>query len=628
MVINHHTYGIVLDMIGGEPFMNVDVMDFIVDYFIQQCYERDHIWLTNFRVGISTNGLLYFEPKVQAFLNKYASFISMNVTIDGPKQVHDACRIDLNGQGSFDRAIAAWEHWFKTIGTNPMDTKVTIAPENLLYIEDVFDFFLSRGCKTIHANPVFEHKWTVEEAQDYYMILLKLATKLLMVEGASSSLFSEYKGKPLLSTDTQNWCGGTGAMLAFDPQGRAYPCLRYMSSSLGPERAPIIIGDTNGVYNKPEYKKFYDDMQKVTRQSQSTDECINCPIASGCAWCFPAGTKINTPNGLKNIEDLHIYDYVIDMNGDTQMITANTGRLANDLVTVRATGFMPINVTSEHPFYCQPVVKRVNNRPVYGEPQWIAAKDLKTSDRIALFIPQLGDKEVNPCFAYVIGRYIGDGWKTKSNRIIHPYRYYICTAFDEQEEFESFLNQSGIKYTKTKNRTVEEYNLNITDNGYMVKLLDDCGENAKTKHIPREVWSWNKKSVEALLKGYFDADGSIQDDVQRFTSVSYELILNICELVRAVYHKAPNITFRKSPGKTIIEGREVNNSDSYEGRFLLVEPKKHFYEYDEKNNIIWTNIKSGPEPLKEVYVYNLTVENTHSYIANGAIVHNCSAWNY
>ena len=209
----------------------------------------------------------------------------MNVTIDGPKQVHDACRIDLNGQGSFDRAIAAWEHWFKTIGTNPMDTKVTIAPENLLYIEDVFDFFLSRGCKTIHANPVFEHKWTVEEAQDYYMILLKLATKLLMVEGASSSLFSEYKGKPLLSTDTQNWCGGTGAMLAFDPQGRAYPCLRYMSSSLGPERAPIIIGDTNGVYNKPEYKKFYDDMQKVTRQSQSTGECINCPVASGCAWC-------------------------------------------------------------------------------------------------------------------------------------------------------------------------------------------------------------------------------------------------------------------------------------------------------------------------------------------------------
>lgn len=627
-VINHHTYGIILDFIGGEPFMNVEVMDCIVDYFIEQCLEKDHIWLTNFRISISTNGVLYFQPQVQHFIQKYKNLLSMNVTIDGPKKVHDLCRVDYDGNGSFDKAMAAWEHWYHTIGTNPLDTKVTISPENLELMEDIFDFFLSKGCKTIHANPVFEHKWTIEEAQLYYCILIRLAERLLQTEGAESSLFSENRGRPLLSTDTWNWCGGTSAMLAFDPEGKAYPCLRYMSSSLGTDREPIIIGNTDGIYNTPETKAIYDDMQKVTRQSQSTQECIDCPIAAGCAWCFPAGTKINTPSGLKSIEDLHIYDYVIDMNGDTQMITANTGRLANDLVIVRAAGFMPINVTSEHPFYCRPVIKRVNNRPVYGEPQWIAAKDLKTSDRIALFVPQLGNKEINPCFAYVIGRYIGDGWKTKSNRMAHPYRYYICTAFDEQEEFESFLNQSGIKYTKTKNRTVEEYNLNITDNEYMVKLLDDCGENAKTKHIPREVWSWNKESVEALLKGYFDADGSIQDDVQRFTSVSYELILNVCELVRAVYHKAPNITFRKSPGKTIIEGREVNNSDSYEGRFLLTEPKKHFYEFDEKNNIIWTNIKSGPEPLKEIYVYNLTVENTHSYIANGAIVHNCSAWNY
>lgn len=34
MVINHHTHGIVLDMIGGEPFMNVEVMDYITEYFI------------------------------------------------------------------------------------------------------------------------------------------------------------------------------------------------------------------------------------------------------------------------------------------------------------------------------------------------------------------------------------------------------------------------------------------------------------------------------------------------------------------------------------------------------------------------------------------------------------------
>jgi hypothetical protein len=49
-------------------------------------------------------------------------------------------------------------------------------------------------------------------------------------------------------------------MLAFDPEGNAYPCLRYMPSSLGSDCPPIIIGNTDGVYNTSEYKAIYDDM--------------------------------------------------------------------------------------------------------------------------------------------------------------------------------------------------------------------------------------------------------------------------------------------------------------------------------------------------------------------------------
>lgn len=284
-VINHHTYGIILDFIGGEPFMNIDVISFTTEYFIQECLRRDHIWLTNFRVSMSSNGLLYFEPKVQEYLHKYKNFVSLNITIDGPKEIHDTCRKDFSGEGSFDRSIKAWEHWYHEVRVNTPDTKVTIAPENLSQLESTFDFFLANGCTTIHANPIFEHPWTIREASEYYHILIRLADKLLKVEGAESSLFSDFKGKPLSPDDTNNYCGGTAAMLAFDPEGKAYPCLRYMASSLSPERKPIIIGDTHGIYNTPEYKAIYDDMKAVTRQSQSLQECLDCPVASGCAWC-------------------------------------------------------------------------------------------------------------------------------------------------------------------------------------------------------------------------------------------------------------------------------------------------------------------------------------------------------
>ena len=292
MVINHHTYGIILDFIGGEPFMNVPVIAHSIDYFIQKCVEKDHIWLTNFRVSMSSNGVLYFQPEVQEFLNKYKQFISLNITIDGPKEVHDLCRVDYDNNGSFDRAIAAWDDWFKHSDISRIGTKVTIAPENLPYMNTIFDFFIKRGCRSIHANPIFEHEWTIEEAKTYYKVLIQLADRLLNDSTINTSLFREFIGKPLSSRETNNYCGGTSAMLAFDPYGNAYPCLRYMASSLGPERKPIVIGDVNGIYNTPEYKAIYEDMKKVTRQSQSDQECLDCPVASGCAWCSAANYAI------------------------------------------------------------------------------------------------------------------------------------------------------------------------------------------------------------------------------------------------------------------------------------------------------------------------------------------------
>ena len=282
-VINHHTKGIILDFIGGEPLMNVPVMSYGTEYFIEQCIERQHIWLTNFRVSISSNGILYFEKEFQDYLNKFGQFISLNITIDGPKQLHDSCRVDYDGNGSFDRVLAAFEDYTKRYYNIP--TKVTIAPENLPYLNEIIDFFLEHNCTVINANPIYEHKWTIEESQVYYQQLKLLADKLLNNPQITSSLFNEQFGIPKLSTDNSNWCGGTGAMLAFDYQGLAYPCLRYMSSSLGEDREPIIIGNTQNIYITNKDKQTYEQLKQITRRSQSTDECFNCSIATGCSWC-------------------------------------------------------------------------------------------------------------------------------------------------------------------------------------------------------------------------------------------------------------------------------------------------------------------------------------------------------
>ena len=69
------------------------------------------------------------------------------------------------------------------------------------------------------------------------------------------AFFNENNYKPMDSADTQNWCGGTGAMIACDRDGKLYPCLRYMESSLGTSIKPLIIGDVDtGIYKTAEAK--------------------------------------------------------------------------------------------------------------------------------------------------------------------------------------------------------------------------------------------------------------------------------------------------------------------------------------------------------------------------------------
>ena len=283
-VINHHSHGIILDFIGGEPMMNIDVIQYGSEYFINECVKRNHEWLTNFRFSMSSNGLLYFDEKVQKYLRQFAQFLSLTITIDGPKELHDACRKDFDGNGSFDRSMHAYRTLRDNYGIHP-NTKVTIAPENLPYLNQIINFFVTEQSDEIHANPIYEHKWTLQEGQLYYKQLKELANNLLENPNFSTTLFSDIIGQPILSTELQNWCGGTGEMLAFDPDGIAYPCLRYMESSLGSDQPPIIIGSVNGVYQTEEEKEIQTRLKNITRRTQSTDECFNCHIASGCAWC-------------------------------------------------------------------------------------------------------------------------------------------------------------------------------------------------------------------------------------------------------------------------------------------------------------------------------------------------------
>ncbi|MEG1562287.1 MAG: radical SAM peptide maturase, CXXX-repeat target family [Bacteroides sp.] len=279
---------VIIEFIGGEPFLAIELIDKITDYFISQMIEKQHPWATRYMISISSNGVLYFEPKVQAYIKKHFHHLSFNISIDGNKELHDACRIFPNGSGSYDIAMRGVRH-FTDVLHGRMGSKMTLAPENVRYTADAVKGLIESGYTEINLNCVYEKGWEQEHATILYYQLKELADYIIgnnLQDEVFVAMFQEFLGLPIPETDLQNWCGGLGYMISVDYKGDIFPCIRYMESSLGTEIEPIIIGNVyEGIMATKKQCDWVNCMNCVNRRTESSDECFNCPIARGCAWC-------------------------------------------------------------------------------------------------------------------------------------------------------------------------------------------------------------------------------------------------------------------------------------------------------------------------------------------------------
>lgn len=278
---------VIIEFIGGEPFMEIDLMDQIADYFLKEARRLAHPWAELHCFSVCSNGVLYFEPEVQRFLLKHRNHMSFSVTIDGNKELHDSCRIFPDGKPSYDIAVAAAMDWidkgFK------MGSKITIAPGNISYVYQAITHMIELGYDEINANCVYEEGWEAYHATTLYYEMKRIADHLLdnnLDEEIYISLFEENMFHPMDESENNNWCGGDANMLCIDPDGNYSVCIRYLPSSLGDEQPPIYIGNVDrGLVQTEEEIQTVKCMSCITRRSQSTDECFYCPIATGCSWC-------------------------------------------------------------------------------------------------------------------------------------------------------------------------------------------------------------------------------------------------------------------------------------------------------------------------------------------------------
>lgn len=275
---------VIWDFIGGEPFLEIDLIDRICDYIKTEMYRRGHHWFNSYRFSFSTNGINYDSTKVQKFIDKNKGHLSVGITIDGTKRKHDLNRIwkgDVTEKGSYDdvvRNIPLWRTQFPGAGT-----KVTISSADIPFIKESVLHLYSLDIHEVNINVVFEDIWNEGDDRLFEQQLIELANEIIAKEFYRDfvcSFFSEGIGKPMdIDNENENWCGA-GRMLAIDAAGNFYPCTRFAAYSLR-DKKPIIIGNVHDGIDSNKLRPFL----TLDRTTQSPQKCIDCEVASGCAWC-------------------------------------------------------------------------------------------------------------------------------------------------------------------------------------------------------------------------------------------------------------------------------------------------------------------------------------------------------
>ena len=280
--LDFDTESVIWSFIGGEPFLEIDLIDRICDYITAEQQRRRHHWANSYMFSFSTNGINYHEKAVQDFIRKHYFHLSIGITIDGTEKKHDLNRVyKVSGRGSYKdvvRNIPLWQMQFPNQGT-----KVTISSADIPFIAESVMHLFGLGIHEVLINVVFEDVWQEGDDVKFEEQLMQLADAIIdggYYQDYVCSFFSEHIGKPRdPHRDNANWCGA-GTMLSVDAAGNLYPCTRFAQYSLRDKDAWIIGNIKDGI-DRNKIRPFL----TLDRTTQSPLKCIECEVASGCAWC-------------------------------------------------------------------------------------------------------------------------------------------------------------------------------------------------------------------------------------------------------------------------------------------------------------------------------------------------------
>ena len=363
--------------------------------------------------------------------------------------------------------------------------------------------------------------------------------------------------------------------------------------------------------------------------------------------CVFGGQLVMTNEGYKLIEDINIGDFVYTHNGNFKKVINTHTHLERKKTRVDIDAFgynNKLSLTNDHKVYVYDnkdndfkwiecgsldinthrLTLKSNNQPLKRKEYLDVINYIDTSftnnysvKQINGRLKELPEKVVlTNDLLYAFGFFIAEGWAIEKN-IDKSASVNICQKIDNKKMLDasvyiiniikqSFNIESHGEYidkNNCKTCTIYSKNLAINFNNWF-------GKGIKNKQLPDWVDELNNEQLENLLEGYYHGDGYRRKNTQEAVTVSTKLG---SQLIRYNANLDRGICLKVVKGiyYDIEYTNDINNKLNrvYKIGDYITFPIKSLYISKPKRG--------------EERVYDLSVEDDHSFVIGNYNVHNC-----
>ena len=447
------------------------------------------------------------------------------------------------------------------------------------------------------------------------------------------------------------------------------------------ERVARVVSNVDRIYNKDiDIEKIYESFLDVMVNLEflpNSPTLMNAGRDLGqLSACFLKDQEIITPDGFKKISDININDLVLTSDGLYRRVTEKFKRKDDTILKIKVAKLTSptLKVTREHPIFG---LKKGESKL-----RWIKAEELKKGDYVAISYPKYvidvdsidvenyidglkilknggfiekgivrketikyeGERKdkrtlairnrikFDGKFLRFIGYYISEGNIDKSGEIRFTFNK------KEKEKIEDLSNLVveifGIKPSIKESNHGNWVTVRFFSTIVSIFLKNLIGTKFNNKRLPNWMLTLPIDKQLELLKGIFLGDGFIYKEKRKLnlglTLANKTLMYQIYQILLrlGVFPSIKVFKHKLSKNKTYRIDIKNNNVE------LIREIFKVNVDYNENFSRKIYKIKDGflLFPILDIkrvkrkggyFVYNLEVEEKHTYVANFVAVHNC-----